>query len=324
MSNINTQENEVVSKTDEIVGKITQIAAIATQQDREKFSAMQAKSATPSAEVAEITPGLAALIFKESNKRNRDWKYTVSESLARQMQNGEWRLNGQGLQFYKDGKLADGQHRSAAIALSGVTVPISVFYGMERDAIVTIDCGKKRSAADAMHMDGVSESKLIEQLVKTANAYEIKSKVEGVKRLESNSEILEACSADMKRVKRAIEIGTLSVKGISNPTLSTAEAAKVAYVFIKNGWNEDRVTQQLAFFQTGQDENESSPMFKVATAINRAKARKNAGERLAAMSQIGLIVKAFQLTEEGVKAVQSKVLAEIQAGKVLPNPKRAA
>ena len=267
-----------------------------------------------------MTPGLAALIFINANNRNRDWRILRTESLARQMKNGEWKLNGQGIQFYTDGKLADGQHRTSACAISGVTVPMAVFYGMERDAITTIDCGTRRNAADAMHLDGVENPRLIEQFVKTANMYEVKSKVEGVTKLESNVEIHEACKKDMERISRAITVGQTSVKGISNPTLTAVEAGKVAYIFFKNGWDEEQVAQRLAFFQAGQDESESSPMFQVATVINKAKEKKNNVDRLVAMAQIGLIIKAFQLTDAGTKAIQPKVLNNIKAGKDLPNP----
>jgi hypothetical protein len=320
MSLIDTTEVQAVNKTDEAIAAITLVASTATEKDRALLQTMLSKASVPGAEVITLTPQLGALIFLESNKRNRDWRLARSESLARQMLNGEWCLNGQGIQFYKDGLLADGQHRTAAAALAGVSVPISVFYGMETNAIVTIDCGTKRNAADAMHLDGVENPRLIEAIVKTANQYELKAKVAGVTRLESNSEILKACQDDMTRVEKAIQIGQLSVKGISNPTLTEVEAAKTAYIFIKNGWDKDKVSERLAFFQAGQDENESSPMFRVATAINKAKATKSTAERLAAMSQIGLIVKAFQLTEEGAKAVQPTLFKNIKIGKEVPDP----
>lgn len=319
---MNATELEVtaVNKTDEAVAAIALVASTATEQDHAQFKSMLNKASTPGAEVITLTPQLGALIFLESNKRNRDWRVARSESLARQMRNGEWCLNGQGIQFYKDGLLADGQHRTAAVAMAGLSVPISVFYGMETNAIVTIDCGTKRNAADALHLDGVENPRLIEALIRTANQYELKAKVASVKRLESNSEILKACQEDMARIKEAILIGQMSVKGISNPTLTEAEAAKTAYIFIKNGWNKEQIAQRLAFFQAGQDENESSPLFRVATAINKAKATKSTTERLAAMSQIGLIVKAFQLTEEGAKVVQPTLFKNIKLGKEVPDP----
>jgi hypothetical protein len=315
-----TSEVTAVNRTDEVVAKISAVAATATEEDLAKHQEMIEKAKAPGAEVINMTPALAALIFTESNKRNRDWRHARSESLARQMQNGEWKLNGQGLQFYRDALLADGQHRTAACALAGVTVPISVFYGMERSAIITIDCGTRRNAADAMDLDGIENSKLIESLIKTANAYEVKAKVEGVKKLESNAEVLEYCMIDMDRAKRAIAIGQISVKGISAPTLSESEAAKIAYIFIKNGWNETATAERLAFFQAGQDENESSPMFRAATMINKSKAKKNSAEKLAAMTQTGLIIRAFQLTEEGAKVVQSNAFRKITDGKELPSP----
>jgi hypothetical protein len=323
MSNFNEKEVVSIAQVDETYAKIEEIAAKASDKERAEFARMSAKSGTTSTEIIDMTPGLAALIFVNTNKRNRDWRIARSEQLARQMQQGEWQLNGQGLQFYSDGKLADGQHRTSACALSGVSIKISVFYGLQRDAIVTIDSGTKRNAADAMKLDGVADASVLEQMVKAANAYEVKAKVEGVRKFESTTEVLKECTRDAERIRRAIAMGELSVKGVSSPCLNEREAAKVAYVFIKNGWDEQTVSERLAFFQVGQDESESSPMFQVSKMINKAKAAKINAERVAANSLIGLMIKAFQLTDEGVKAVQTSKLANIKIGKEVPNPKRA-
>jgi hypothetical protein len=323
MSNFNEAEIAATAQIESLYSKIEAVAKSATQDDRAAFDQMKAKSHTVGTEIIQMTPGLAALIFTETNSRNRDWRAGRSEQLAEQMKRGEWMLNGQGLQFYPDFRLADGQHRTSACALSGVTIDVSVFYGLRKEAIPTVDGGTRRNAADAMKLDGVNDAGLIEQLVKAANAYEIKAKVEGVRKLVSTIEILNECTRDVERVRRAIAMGELSTKGVSSPCLNAKEAAKIAYVLIKNGWDERTVSERLAFFQVGQDESESSPLFQVSKIINKAKASKSHADRVASNSMIGLMIKAFQLSEEGVRAVQSSKLTPIRIGKEIPNPRHA-
>jgi hypothetical protein len=320
MSNIDNQEVQAVSKTNALVEAITLIANNASSQDKETYASMIGRS-SEGTEIIDLSPGLAALIFIESNKRNRDWKPAKTESYKRQIEGGQWKLNQQGLAFYKDGKLADGQHRSSACALSGKTIRTTVFYGLDKEAVATIDCGSKRNASDTLSLDGIENSKLIEAIVRTANQYEIKAKVDGVKKLESNLEVLSVCQSDMDLIQKSIAIGNGSIRGVSQPTLSTSEAAKVTYLFIKNGWDEKEVSDRLALFQLGQDESEASPMFRVATKINQARLKKTSTDRLAAMSQIGLVIHAFKLTHKGIKAIQPSSLQKVATGKETPDPR---
>lgn len=61
-------------------------------------------------------------------------------------------LNGETIKFDKDGKLLDGQHRLAAIVMSGVTKLIYVAYNVPRSAIITIDTGRNRSFSDQLRV----------------------------------------------------------------------------------------------------------------------------------------------------------------------------
>lgn len=318
----NAQENVTMTKTEEVTLEISKVAQQATAEDKMLYNSIHSKatSGEETAEVVTLTPPVAAMIFMETNKHNRDWRVTRSESLARQMENGEWKLNGQGLQFYKDGKLADGQHRTAAIALSGVTVKTSIFYGMEKESIVTIDCGTRRNAADALQLDGIDNAKEMEQIVKSVNAYEVRAKVDGVAKLESVAEVYSEVRRETELLEKAIDIGHRSSKGITSPVLSEREAAKIAYLFIRNGWDQEETAHRLAFFQAGQDDSESSPMFRVAGIISKSKDAKRTQDRVNANAMMGLVIEAFRLTEQGVKAVQPSKFKKIKEGKELPNP----
>jgi len=83
-----------------------------------------------------ITPDLAAMWLKTSNKANRSIGERHVDKLANDMISGKWRTTHQGIAFYEDGVLADGQHRLAAIIKSGIAQQMLVVTGLERaDAI---------------------------------------------------------------------------------------------------------------------------------------------------------------------------------------------
>ena len=72
---------------------------------------------------------------------------------------GEWKVTHQGLAFYKDGKIADGQHRLAAVAESGTDQRFVMFPNFEDGAVDAIDIGKARSAGDAVQLLGIEDAK---------------------------------------------------------------------------------------------------------------------------------------------------------------------
>lgn len=311
------------SREAEVRQAIVAVAATATDEDRKVVAKILGKAKTRGVDILTLTPAQAAVLFIETNSRNRDWRYAKSEAYARQMTAGEWALNGESIKFYETGKLADGQHRLGGAALAGFPIEVTIFYGLREQDIATIDTATRRHAADALNLDGVPDAKAIEDLVKTANGYEIRAKVPGVKKLESVPEIAAACRADMQRAQRALAIGEQSLTGISNPILTEKEAARIAYILSKNGWNETDVAARLALFQSGQDASESSPMFRAASMIARAKDRSRRTEKMNALGQLAVLVQAFHLTQKGVGAVQPAAFAKVKDGKNVPDPRIA-
>ncbi len=100
-------------------------------------------------EVVDITPEMAAE-FLRLNSNNRKAREYVVRQYAQLMSEGRWSLSHQGIAFYKDGSLADGQHRLLAVVRSGTTVRMLVSYGVERTSY--IDVGLKRTGADCMRI----------------------------------------------------------------------------------------------------------------------------------------------------------------------------
>jgi len=107
-----------------------------------------------------ISPELAAEILTERNIQNRSLDKRQVSRYVNEMVNGRWRVHGNGIQFDKTGRLIDGQHRLQAIVESGLSQAFMVTFGVEPDAIVTIDEGRRRSNFDVASIAGIEVSRL--------------------------------------------------------------------------------------------------------------------------------------------------------------------
>lgn len=105
-----------------------------------------------------ITPAIAAQYLKK-NTNNRNLRDSFVYYLANEMIAGRWQITNQGIAFFADGQLADGQHRLQAVVQSGITIKVMVTRGLPLDAMSAIDVGAKRSVADFLHLHhGVTDA----------------------------------------------------------------------------------------------------------------------------------------------------------------------
>lgn len=104
-----------------------------------------------------VTPQQAAKWLAEANTGNRQLRPSVVEKYAFDMLSSNWKLTHQGIAFYADGVLADGQHRLAAIVSANIPVEINVTFGLPRDAGFGIDQHSARRAEDVLRIAGEPE-----------------------------------------------------------------------------------------------------------------------------------------------------------------------
>lgn len=99
-----------------------------------------------------VTPALATEWLSENiNSANRTLKKSHVEDLARAMRNSTWRETGDTVKFGADGILYDGQHRLAAIILSGKSQYLIIAKNLQPEARANIDTGtSRRSVGDAI------------------------------------------------------------------------------------------------------------------------------------------------------------------------------
>lgn len=102
-----------------------------------------------------ITPKLAAQYLK-LNTRNRNLSKAKVAQFADDMAHDRWDETHQGIGFYKDGVLADGQTRLHAIVASNKAVNLLVTRGMPNEAGASIDKHRPRSDADSISISQLS------------------------------------------------------------------------------------------------------------------------------------------------------------------------
>lgn len=82
----------------------------------------------------------------------------VVEKYAADMKAGKWRLTGQPIIFDSENHLIDGQHRLWAVVQSRTEVPMLVVYGVDPDAIHSIDVGRSRPIGTVLALLGVQNA----------------------------------------------------------------------------------------------------------------------------------------------------------------------
>jgi hypothetical protein len=115
-----------------------------------------AQLATLESRWMDVTPAMAE-IWLQHNVRNRSVSQDTVNGYAREMMNGRWLPNHQGIAFDNLHVLNDGQHRLLAIVQSGCTVRLMVTFGLPSKVegelmtgMDTIDRGRTRSVADQL------------------------------------------------------------------------------------------------------------------------------------------------------------------------------
>ena len=125
----------------------------------------------------QVNPALASTFLAES-KGNRRVKPNTVDSYARDMANGDWLTNHQGIAFDEAGALIDGHHRLLAMVQAKATLTLLVSRGWpakpkgrKSTTMDTVDRGVVRSLADQLELQhGIKNSRNIVRLSTTIAA----------------------------------------------------------------------------------------------------------------------------------------------------------
>lgn len=117
--------------------------------------------------IVTVTPAMAAS-WLTRNSNNRPARHKVVDAYARDMAAGTWPFDGAPIRFSLEEILLDGQHRMAAVAISGVVLPFLVVVGLPPESQATMDTGARRSAGDALRLHGEQNASLLAAAAKVA------------------------------------------------------------------------------------------------------------------------------------------------------------
>jgi hypothetical protein len=105
--------------------------------------------------VRETLTGALARLLLDNNEDNRPISAMKVMEMAQDMRNGTFdSMNGQTIHITEGGLLNDGQHRCHARLEALVDLPFHFIFGLKREARLTIDQGRPRTASDYLKMSG--------------------------------------------------------------------------------------------------------------------------------------------------------------------------
>lgn len=303
MSNLDSNTDVEVSAEKALVPEIKAIFPTFTQGALDAVALLVKSGTPPSTET--ITPEMAAILFIDHNGNNRGYSIAKIDTYKDAMSRGEWRLNHQGMAFYSDGIIADGQHRCGAIALSGATVEMSIFRDFQKESINTIDQGKARTAGDALQMKGILDpqwkaaiSKDVEEYIhKLENGVKCKHSVQQQEVLViKNDALLSDC----------IEVGrSVTDTGAPSP-ITPKEAALFAYMLVRGGWSIGKVAEHLSITISGVAPYAQAPSLSLAKLFERSKVSANRGHHLNKDAKMALVCKSIALQHQAQSVAQLK------------------
>lgn len=243
----------------------------------------------PTASIVEVTPRTAAQ-WLAKNQKNRNVRASVVDSYARDMAAGRWLLTGESVKFDTDGNLIDGQHRCMAVIKSDVTVSMLVVRGVQPEAQDVMDTGAKRSAGDALHLNGAKNANLV------AAATRLLLQVEGgvrrgsTARAYTNSEISVFVSENP---------GVLSAAEAAMAVRSTVEltpSVTAATWFLLYRVDPERCAQFFTSIAESMTTGAGDPR---NTLIRRLSSARRNGERLSQVAQMSFVIRAWNAWVKG-------------------------
>lgn len=108
------------------------------------------------AEFKTVTPSMAEY-YLGKNKINRKISDRRVRTYERDILNGHFGTTHQGIAFYNDGSLADGQHRLLAIVRANKAAKLLVVSGIKKEDAIHIDSGRARSMSDSIKIGELSD-----------------------------------------------------------------------------------------------------------------------------------------------------------------------
>jgi hypothetical protein len=245
-----------------------------------------------------ITAKIASVIYVDHNAINRSFNITKSIAYRDAILRGEWKYHHQGIAFYADGTLADGQHRMSALALSGMTLEFAVAHNFDRGAIDAIDRASRRTAGQSLEMMGVKNGQKKASVAKTVMeyAFEADNKTKG---RFTDPQIESWVTVNEDLIESAIRIGMASYKNADEPAMSEVEATTASALLLYGNWQAAIVEGYVNSVMNAYGANDD-PQYSIGTQLRKNKSEADK-KVLGRQARLALVVKGAHLARDHVK-----------------------
>lgn len=252
---------------------------------------------------------ITAVGFLSGQAPNRRPNREAVKRYAREMEAGNWVLNGEPVIVDEAGALIDGQHRMLAVIESGSTIQSLVVRGVPREAFATIDTGTKRTVGQVLSMKGHKHANHLASTMRLLMSYQDLNRwqdTQGVpeRRFYTTQEVLDALPL-MEGVENAVD---LAAKVRFKP-LPPSWGGFCAYLFAEAGAPAEAIRE---FFDRLHSGAGLEPGDAILTLRERLIREHMSEKRPVYFTTVALVVRAWNAYRAGRK------LKKIQAGVRFP------
>lgn len=106
------------------------------------------------AAVRQLQPEEAAFLLENRNPHNRGLRKRDAANQSRDVESGNWQINGETLKFDWEGNTLDGQHRMEACRRADTPIITLVVTGLSPEVQPTVDTGIRRTNGDRFGLAG--------------------------------------------------------------------------------------------------------------------------------------------------------------------------
>lgn len=278
--------------------------AVRVSSEPQRLTAMKSGGSLRGVEVSvrHVDPGLAEE-WLEANTANRRISTATVDRYARDMQAGDWQLNGETLKFGRTGRLLDGQHRLKAIIQSGETVTMLVVDGLDEATFDTIDLGERVHFNKILAERGVRNYSSVAAALKIVLCIELDRSLGSY--LPTNAELEGA----LNRHPGILELGA----DVHVRPLEPGTAFALAYLFRRS--NEEKAAEFLRKLRGLGSFDERDPVLHLRNRLEDKRTGKMLGEDTPS-TRLALCIAAWNAFAKG-KSVAKLTLKPVE-GRVFP------
>lgn len=258
-----------------------------------------------------VTPAMAKTWLNSLAENQRKLRDTKVAQYARDMKAGDWPLTGDTVKIDTNGKLIDGQHRVAAIALADIPVEMFVAFDVDPAVMPVLDTGLGRKFGDVLHMAGTPQRLLTSAIVRYVCFWEANNYMAGTgagRPVPTHSEMKARFEKDAELFESASQRGS----DVQRSKLTPGGPAGTAFfLFAKASPETDLAHRFFDSFLSGANLELGDPVLALRNRVTRARI-----ERLHSREYLALYIRTWNALAEGRKL---ETVPIVTGGRTLSN-----